>query len=556
MMIGSKLPSPKAALALVLALSAVGRCQPNQSVPEGIASYLPLCDQRIVTHTCHRLQGGPIVPTKVTQDLLAELLSASPGDVVNALEELGLQSEKVDVECQALCDAVVQYVMRTGGILPPTTDRICYTFRGVTKCDVEVNPSQGIREEGDAREMPEKVRPRQELRIPGDEAAAGSGDLGAKTEAMGQFGDSLPSQHTAWDLIMSVAGHFRMFPSSGQEIVHFTVEEGQGLNGTGQASAFLEGEAGDVIAQRLATARGWAATIVNELWAGHATKFINTWFHGGAYQTVFGTISRRYKWAQTQLNRGIHGVHAASNCTWVAYVINSVPHAPYHYAASTGPRCRGSATQGCAIDASGRYIVNFCQGWFGENFPYQVSTIFHELSHLTGTADLQGDVGRCKTQPISTSLENSYSYGYFAQDLVGSQHNCPLTGRSPNESGCGSYKAQGYCRTPNVAKECRYTCGTCNFPAGGGGGGVTPGGGGGCSDGDGSCPHYTPYCNSDRIRNLCKKSCGACGGGGGAGCSDGDGNCPHYKPYCNTARIRNLCKKSCRACGSSSALLV
>merc|ERR1712012_1024830 len=76
---------------------------------------------------------------------------------------------------------------------------------------------------------------------------------------------------------------------------------------------------------------------------------------------------------------------------------------------------------------------------------------------------------------------------------------------------------------------------------------------GACSDRDGNCPYYTSYCNTDRVKAECKKTCGLCGSGSGDGaCSDRDGNCPYYTSYCNTERVKAECKKTCGLCGSGS----
>merc|ERR1712060_550354 len=86
----------------------------------------------------------------------------------------------------------------------------------------------------------------------------------------------------------------------------------------------------------------------------------------------------------------------------------------------------------------------------------------------------------------------------------------------------------------------KETCGICSAPPSGGA----------CKDDDGNCKYYTSYCNTDHIKNVCKKTCGNCA------CEDDDGMAPNacalYKShgYCSIENVKKQCAKTCGICSA------
>merc|ERR1719356_17439 len=69
-----------------------------------------------------------------------------------AREAMGLPSD-ADVGCMELCNAAVQYVRSTGGVLPPFSNVACRTVHGNTACDVEADPGVLARKFGSIADM-------------------------------------------------------------------------------------------------------------------------------------------------------------------------------------------------------------------------------------------------------------------------------------------------------------------------------------------------------------------------------------------------------------------
>jgi len=135
--------------------------------------------------------------------------------------------------------------------------------------------------------------------------------------------------------------------------------------------------------------------------------------------------------------------------------------------------------------------VYLCNSFLSQAEDYQVGVLIHEAVHHSGPTDVTYDTNQMQREYQSRQLENAANYQYFAQ---------------------------------TVAK------------------------GGSCEDQDGNCRHYTSYCNTDRIKDLCKKTCGACGSGGG--CADTYGSCQWYRDnnYCGTESVLAQCRSTCGAC--------
>lgn len=122
----------------------------------------------------------------------------------------------------------------------------------------------------------------------------------------------------------------------------------------------------------------------------------------------------------------------------------------------------------------------------------------------------------------------------------------------------GNYEQ--YCKSSRIKKLCQKTCGVCQvspLPEPQAPESLSPPPqtvpDALCKDEDPNCAgNYEPYCDSNRIKKLCQKTCGACSdlpSSETAPCQDADPNCAgNYEPYCDSERIKGLCRKTCGAC--------
>jgi len=133
--------------------------------------------------------------------------------------------------------------------------------------------------------------------------------------------------------------------------------------------------------------------------------------------------------------------------------------------------------------------------FLSQSASYQVGVLIHEAAHHAGPNDVTYNRDRAKSESQQNQLMNAANYQYFAESV-----------------------AQG-----------------------------------GCSDKDGNCVHYTSYCGEARIKDLCPKTCGACGsgsGGGSQGCADTYAHCQWYRDnnQCGGANVQSQCRRTCGLC--------
>jgi len=103
-----------------------------------------------------------------------------------------------------------------------------------------------------------------------------------------------------------------------------------------------------------------------------------------------------------------------------------------------------------------------------------------------------------------------------------------------------------------------YGCGSGSGNGGNGNGNGGDGGDGDCVDENSGCPSWTSYCDKpgySHIKDMCRKSCGVCGGsgGGGSNCKDQRTDCSNYKTYgyCTEHYVewmKSNCQKTCGFC--------
>merc|ERR1712151_1328973 len=261
--------------------------------------------------------------------------------------------------------------------------------------------------------------------------------------------------------------------------------------------------------------------------------------------------------------RGFHFVYPAdhgksSPCRGgaVAYVWRSGQQAT-SYQVNRGPCCNSgvdATRQNCGIDQYGKYYVYLCSVFMSQSEQYQTGVLVHEAAHHAGPNDVTGNLGQMKSTSQQNQLMNAANYENFAKTVVNG-------GCDDEDGNCGSYKP--YCNQQNIKDQCKRTCGLCAAvprprpvppPA-------TPRRRQpqqGCADLDGNCRYYTEYCNTENIKNQCRKTCGLCSGGSPRptprrrqpqqGCKDLDGNCRYYTQYCNTDNIKDQCRKTCGLC--------
>jgi len=469
-----------------------------------------------VDESCQQVNGiaEGASPTSVTWALLADMLSAS--SLEEARDAMALPSDAA-VGCMELCNAAVQYVRSTGGVLPPSSNVACRTVHGNTTCDVEADPGVLARKFGSIADM--ELPDHGPLTAVTDETDAGSESggraflyqevaghtsRGALSAALlqrgrGDAGNATPSgevlTYSVWEAVERIANLFCVYPSTGKDVDVFEPSEPVLLEvGTTSADA--------TVAYRASEARAWLATILRNVNGNQEAAAQRQWFGGAGNmnaEQVRQRILRTFNFINREFAQGFYFVIPADNakssvCNQgaVAYVWKYQQGTGYRE--TTGPRCSSRdnpRTKTCALDEYGKYYVYLCNAFLSSPQDYQVGVLIHEAAHHSGPTDVTYDQNQMQRESQSRQLGNAANYQYFAQ---------------------------------TVAK-------------------------GACSDTDGNCRHYTSYCNTDNIKAVCKKTCGLCGGGSG-GCADTYGSCQWYRDnnYCGTASVLAQCKRTCGAC--------
>lgn len=474
--------------------------------------HLPLCDPLIVEDSCRLLNGiaNGASPASVTWALLDDLLSASSLEV--AREAMGLPLD-ASVGCMELCTAAVQYVNSTGGVLPPFSNVACRTVHGNTTCDVEADPGVLARKFGSIASM--ELPDHGPVTAVKDETGAGSenderaslyqevvghtprGALSALLQReMGAAGNVTSGgevlTYSVWDAVERIANLFCVYPSSGKEVDVFVSSEPVLLQvGTTSADA--------TVSYRARQATVWLATVLRNVNGNRETDAQRTWFGGAGNmnaEQVRQRILRTFNFINREFAQGFYFVVPAdtvrsSQCGngVVAYVWKGGMNS---YQETTSPRCSSRdnpRTKNCAVDQNGKYYVYLCNAFLSAGEDYQVGVLIHEASHHTGAIDFTYDLNTARTTSQDNQLKNARNYQYFAYTVAGA-----CLDDDPN---CGGYAAQGYCSSDRIKGLCKRSCGVCRT--------------GGCVDQDPNCAlHYAQYCNTDRIRGLCKRTCGAC----------------------------------------------
>lgn len=198
--------------------------------------HLSLCDPLIVDETCRNVNGvgdGPS-PTSVTWALLSDMLSTTSLQV--AREAMQLPLDESAVGCKELCTAALQYVRRSGGILPPFSNVACRSVHGNTTCDVEADPDVLVRKLGSMDEF--KIPDHGPLTAVSDETDSdghaflyqreiGHTSRGGMPAALLQRGVGAASnasfggellQYGAWEAVERIANLFCVYPSYGKEV--------------------------------------------------------------------------------------------------------------------------------------------------------------------------------------------------------------------------------------------------------------------------------------------------------------------------------------------------
>jgi len=525
--------------------------QGNTDMQEiGIFSeYLPLCDPAIVQETCQKLGGSTESPS-VSWAVLADLLSADSLATVQVL--LGFREDQPAVSCNELCTSVVEYVRRSGMMMPDSSDVACRTVQGSTTCDVNVDPADLMDMLGsvDIEELSDdgpQITPKQQseggnahgarpLEISngrgsseGLDALLGHANRTHTASTPGTL-ESLDSLHySGLEILERFANLFRFYPS---------------IRRDGQASspevALLQKQ-GDIrdrtveglIATRATQAKAWLATILREMAGRRTAGFRNTWFGGSGSKTaeqVRQRVLRTMNFIEEEMVEGLRFIYPANdardnicrgNIGAYVWTRGGSEDKGYEETPAEGIFLCGSSadpfTGYCGVDQDNRYFVYLCRAWYEVASPSsQVSLLIHEAAHHAGPKDVTYDKGQMKSNNQANQLNNAANYQNFALDISKSvQLVEPRTSRPPTPSSgcsdlngsCDYYRKKGFCSSSeHIRKNCRKTCGVCG-PA------PAPAPSASCSNIDGACDYYRKqgFCSSsDHIRKNCRKSCGVC----------------------------------------------
>jgi len=314
---------------------------------------------------------------------------------------------------------------------------------------------------------------------------------------MGIEGNATPSgevlTYSVWEAVERIANLFCVYPSTGKDVDVFVPSE-PALLQVGTTSADAR------VAYLASEARAWLAIVLRNVNGNQEAAAQRQWFGGpGNWNTeqVRQHILRTFNFINREFAQGFYFIIPADNAQQsvcnqgaVAYVWKYQMETLYYE--TTGPRCSSRdnpRTKRCALDEYGKYYVYLCNSFLSSPEDYQVGVLIHEAAHHAGPTDVTYDQSQMQRESLSRQLNNAANFQYFAQTV-----------------------AEGT-----------------------------------CSDQDGNCRHYTPWCNEQRIRDLCQQTCGACESGG---CADTYEYCQWYREnnYCSTASVLAQCRRTCGDC--------
>jgi len=375
------------------------------------AHHNPLCNTADVTRTCAKLNGGQqSIDVSKAQLMLA--LSANQSSIDSMWEALGLEAAGDRVGCEALCQALVEYINKVG-VAPPNTNSACCTVNGKTTCNVDVSPERLHSMMTDMKSNINEFRP--------DDGPMVYEFL---TELDEEVRTIPPRLRGVWDYVEVTANFFYIYPSSGADLNLNTEVEPT-------AEAALQAIPADqYIAAQNAEARAWISTVLLEMASYTTADERAVWFGGAGSLSdaqVRDRIQRAMNFVSSQLPT-MRYVYPADDaietpCSTpgaVAYVWRYPPTGSA-YQVTTGPTCSNNVDPfraKCALDRSGRYFVYLCRAWPGTTQVFQVATIIHEAIHHTGPDDITYDINQMKALPQSQQLDNAANYENFAVDVT------------------------------------------------------------------------------------------------------------------------------------------
>eukprot|EP00418_Pyrodinium_bahamense_P017490 CAMPEP_0179127058 /NCGR_PEP_ID=MMETSP0796-20121207/60173_1 /TAXON_ID=73915 /ORGANISM="Pyrodinium bahamense, Strain pbaha01" /LENGTH=468 /DNA_ID=CAMNT_0020825835 /DNA_START=41 /DNA_END=1448 /DNA_ORIENTATION=+ len=345
------------------------------------AHHNPLCNTADVTRTCAKLNGGQqSIDVSKAQLMLA--LSANQSSIDSMWEALGLEAAGDRVGCEALCQALVEYINKVG-VAPPNTNSACCTVNGKTTCNVDVSPERLHSMMTDMKSNINEFRP--------DDGPMVYEFL---TELDEEVRTIPPRLRGVWDYVEVTANFFYIYPSSGADLNLNTEVEPT-------AEAALQ------------------AIPADQYIAAQNAEVVDA--------QVRDRIQRSMNFVSSQLPtmRFVYPANSArdnvcSTAGAIAYVWRN-PARGSNYRVTTGPVCSNNVDpfrSKCALDRSGRYFVYLCTAWPGTTQVFQVATIIHEAIHHTGPDDITYDTTQMRYQSQTQQLDNAANYENFAMDVA------------------------------------------------------------------------------------------------------------------------------------------
>eukprot|EP00928_Gymnodinium_smaydae_P072552 TRINITY_DN558_c0_g1_i2.p1 TRINITY_DN558_c0_g1~~TRINITY_DN558_c0_g1_i2.p1 ORF type:complete len:807 (-),score=57.36 TRINITY_DN558_c0_g1_i2:71-2416(-) len=457
-----------------------------------------LCHPSIVQDTCRNWNGElnkspEEEPTSVTFGFLADLLSANARDTTIFWTALGLDISEQEVSCQILCDKLVKYVKRVGGVLPASSDTVCITVNGTTTCDKHVDPIELAHEmvsfDYESRPHGHDVisagvdANSSDQALPASEIAPSSASTTSQASPDASS-NATTSTHSVWNAVESIAGQFRFYPTSGSNnmILHGALAE--------MEASFVDvSEAGiantrvamkQQLETHFARAKVWVSQVQRVMSARGAAAERAKWFGGTSKERITKKehekarkrLVRTFNFIAREFSDGVHFVYPADEATapacfsWrMAYVYldPSRPKGSREYRESQGPKCSPSddpKRKWCAVDSDGKYYVYLCNYMWKTQTPGSITaTLIHELAHHSNTDDVSYSSTQAKGLPQEDQLFNAANYEFFAADVVNSNGGCVEI-----NSGCAAAKKKGRCTMPLVREVCPRSCGVCVDP--------------------------------------------------------------------------------------------
>lgn len=444
-------------------------------IPESLeeSGFLPLCAPEIVEDTCLLLNADEKHDDGddwTTSEQLEEQLASYHGAMSEFWAAIGLPQNKPAgtdgsfwVECEALCDAIKNYVQEVA-ICPPASDVSCYNVEGETFCDLDVRPSilkgQGPREEKDIPDFGDKAFLHEFDDAPQRRGRAREQQVPEKVD------------YHLWEMVERVANLFRIYPterpgassSEDDDEDEDEDDEQESVAGFLQIASGMTPSQARLNKQKEELAKAYMGIVIRAFSGRQTQAQMSRWF---------GTRAFSDQPSRKEILRVLNSVdHMISNVVYVYPGPKCKPNTyayvyPQAYTCNEGKQTSRPCT---TMRRSKKYVFYLCPLYF-QRPAEMVETLVHEGSHhataFTDDVDFEGGTayGRSTCQKLARAdpalaLKNADNFCYYIQDTA-TQTSDSRPAAGPDGSGCPSFASvshpdrDGDCKCPQ-SKQCFY----------------------------------------------------------------------------------------------------